>query len=233
MSKEILLGLTTTHLSDWRRKLRNIEVFDLHRVALFATGIGKFEREELYQKLEMSQIEEIPHVHARDDFTKEEMDYLVERFGVKLFNIHATKECEYFLEMEEHLDRIFVENMTMMSQEVFDRFVEKCAGVCIDFSHWESFKKKFPHKKYGDFKKVLETHKVGCCHVSGVKRNPFEIEESKRFSVHFLDDLCELDYMKKYVDYLPKYISLELENSFEEQLQAKRYLEKIIDKYKA
>ena len=32
----------------------------------------------------------------------------------------------------------------------------------------------------------------------------------------------------KYIKYLPKYISIELENSFAEQLKVKEYLDKII-----
>jgi len=136
------------------------------------------------------------------------------------------------LKMEKHLDKMYIENSPTMSKKNFEVYLSKSAGVCVDFSHWESFKRKFPHKKYGDFMQVLKTHKIGCCHVSGVKIEPFIVDYTKSFSVHFLDDLFELDYMKKYVEYLPKYVSLELENSFEQQLQAKKYLEKIIREHK-
>lgn len=232
MRNKVLLGLTTTTHSDWRKKIRDIRKFDLREIALFVTGVGKFEREEIYRKLERSQIEKIPHVHARDDFDELEIDYLVERFGVEFFNIHAMESCKHFLSMKKHLDKIYIENSPMMSKENFEFYIEHTAGVCIDFSHWESFKRKFPHKKYGDFIHVLKTHKIGCCHVSGVKIEPFAVDHNKKFSVHSIDDLYELDYMKKYVKYLPRYVSLELENSFEQQLQAKKYLEKIIREHK-
>jgi len=39
----------------------------------------------------------------------------------------------------------------------------------------------------------------------------------------------ELDYVEKYREYLPYYISIELENSFEDQLKAKAHLERILD----
>jgi len=44
-----------------------------------------------------------------------------------------------------------------------------------------------------------------------------------------MHELKDLDYMKNYEEFWPPIISLELENTFEEQLKAKEYLEKIIN----
>ena len=41
-------------------------------------------------------------------------------------------------------------------------------------------------------------------------------------------DLSELDYVKKYVKYLSPICAIELENSFKQQLEAKKYIENII-----
>lgn len=38
-----------------------------------------------------------------------------------------------------------------------------------------------------------------------------------------------MDYVKKYKKYLSDIISIELENSFKEQLKVKQYLEKILE----
>jgi hypothetical protein len=35
--------------------------------------------------------------------------------------------------------------------------------------------------------------------------------------------------LKKYVEYLPDILGIELENSFKEQLEIKKYLEKIVN----
>ncbi|HAV11803.1 MAG TPA: hypothetical protein DCX32_04675 [Candidatus Moranbacteria bacterium] len=45
---------------------------------------------------------------------------------------------------------------------------------------------------------------------------------------HYLKKNKEIDYLKKYRNYLPEYISLELENGFERQLEVKKYLEEKI-----
>ena len=49
------------------------------------------------------------------------------------------------------------------------------------------------------------------------------------YSSHLLKDYHELDYIKKYKKFLPDLISIELENSFKELLEIKKYLEKIIE----
>jgi hypothetical protein len=41
--------------------------------------------------------------------------------------------------------------------------------------------------------------------------------------------LDELDYVCNYRKFLPQYISIELENSLERQLEAKKYLEEILN----
>ena len=54
-------------------------------------------------------------------------------------------------------------------------------------------------------------------------------EKSLNYSYHMLGELSELDYVKKYVQYLPRYLSIELENSFREQIKIREYLEKIVN----
>jgi len=82
---------------------------------------------------------------------------------------------------------------------------------------------------------ILEKNKIGCCHVSVISNefttSPHWItnKEIKSYSQHFMKELKELDYIRKYIKYLPDIISIELENSFEEQLRIGKYLEKIIN----
>ena len=49
------------------------------------------------------------------------------------------------------------------------------------------------------------------------------------YDSHNLADLTELDYVKKYKNYLADIISIELENPLARQLEVKKYLEKILD----
>ena len=75
----------------------------------------------------------------------------------------------------------------------------------------------------------MEKNKIGCCHVSAVKTNkwnPFNWKYG--YDRHTLSNLKELNYMVSYKQYLPQYVSIELENSFERQLEVKAYLEKLL-----
>jgi hypothetical protein len=81
----------------------------------------------------------------------------------------------------------------------------------------------------------IQKYKVGCCHISAINEELNEIvdyQTGHKISSgdnHMMRDFSELDYVKKYVPYLPEYVSIELENSFEKQLEVKEYLEKIIN----
>ena len=55
-------------------------------------------------------------------------------------------------------------------------------------------------------------------------------EDEYAYSHHYSYRMADLDYMKKFVKYLPDYISIELQNSFKEQIEIKKYLESIINK---
>ena len=234
---EILLGLTTTPRSDWREKTKEIDQLSLKKIALFPTYLKIKDREELYGLLEKSSIKRIPHVHLRDDMEKWELDYLSEKYKTKLFNIHIWDNLNKILKnYSAYLDKIYIENNVATGKE-FVNSLKKVAGICLDFSHYHDLWviQKIP--SYAGFPALLKKHTIGCCHISAIRKksvpyNSWDIkvpEINKLFSCHLLNDFSELDYVKKYIDYLPKYVSIELENSFQEQLRVKKYLEKIIN----
>ncbi len=233
MKHTILPGLTTTPGSDWRQKIKDIEMFKLKKIALFPTCLSPVERQELYRLLENTGLEKIPHVHLKDDFTDEEIEYLIERYKTEVFNIHSGKYGLPLLKLERNKDKIFVENTFQIDSE-YRFFLSKFAGICIDFSHWEDLGVMQKVESYKDFESLIKLNDVGCCHISGVQEKLLENfdKTGAYYNVHTMKHLSDLDYMKKYVKYLPEYVSLELENSFEEQLKAKKYLEKMISEYK-
>lgn len=228
---EILLGLTTTTGSNWREKIEEIRKFGIEKIALFPTYLDPEQRKELYLLLEDIGELQIPHVHLRDDFKSEEVSYLIKRFGSERFNIHPQKFYPLQFDLSKYYKNIFVENPG--SGMPTDEELEKFGGACVDFSHLEN---KFLTKNpiYQVFLEKVKKYPVGCCHISAIKKkssidkgnlgNP----DRAAFDEHFLGELTELDYIKKYQEFLPHYISLELENSFAEQLACKRYLENIL-----
>lgn len=229
---KILLGLTTTYKSDWRGKIREIDKLGLREIALFPTCLKIKERGELYKLLEKTKLKKIPFVHIRHDFEKQEFIYLEKKFGTKVFNTHFHKMSDKFItENKKYLKRIYLENGRPFPDDLV-YLLDTFAGLCLDISHWEDYDKIQEIASYKKLPKLLKKYKAGCCHISAVRKEPFfeedEGEKKKFYNSHWLRDLSELNYVKKYIKYLPSICAIELENSFKEQLEAKKYLEKIL-----
>lgn len=237
MKKEILLGLTTTRASDWRQKIADIDTLGIKKVALFLTGLGLVERQELYRLLEATQLEEMPHVHIRDDVELQELDYLIERYHTVAFNIHPEAHYKWRYDYANYPGMIFIENLSNNSGGLpLESELKRYPGLCLDYAHWENHRRCNAGQD-DDFVASLllyiQRYPIGCCHVSSIREEPStdqkDIEHGTIYDAHSFRDLNELDYMQKYISYLPpRYISLELENSFQEQLEAKAYLEKLL-----
>lgn len=234
-NKKILLGLTTITAGEWKNKVREIDELELKEIALFATCLGIEQRKELYDMLERTKLENIPHIHLRHDMESWELDYLVERFKTQVFNLHARKEVIDFIKQnEKYQDRIFVENTQLMNADFID-VLKNCAGVCLDLAHWESFGFLKKEKGYEILPELLKKYKIGCNHIAAVKREQVHYHDKISgqdfydYSDHNLNELSELDYVKKYKDYLADIISIELENPLKRQLEVREYLIKILN----
>jgi hypothetical protein len=227
MDKKILLGLTTTSGSSYKEKLKEIEKMDLKEVAIFLTGLSLKERRELYKLLEKSSLQKAPHVHIRNDMEGWEMDFLEKRFEVQAYNIHDKNSLHPFenckKKFREYTDKIFVENTETIPEK---EELRELGGLCIDFSHWQD---NFLKGEKECSQKILNLAKkfpIGCSHVSAVQD---KLNEFGSFAKHSFRSLEEFDYMRNFVDFLPGLVSLELENSFQEQMKVKNYLEKILE----
>ena len=222
---EILLGLTTTPASDWKHKCQEIKKFQIKKIALFPTFLNIEKRKELYALLNQSSIKEIPHVHLRsEDMENWEFEMFETRYKTQYYNIHQEDINSEIL--DPYRSKVFIENQYKnFDENVLDRY----AGLCVDFSHLEDGRIRKNSYLNAMDDGILDRYPIGCCHVSAIRLNGFGIL-NRIFGVshHTLKKLSEVDYVKKYAKYLPKYISLELENSFAEQLEVKDYLEKIL-----
>src|SRR3989339_68397 len=158
---------------------------------------------------------------------------VINKYGVKVFNTHIDRDYERYLKMRNLKDKLYIENCERVDED-FEKAVKKSAGICFDVAHFHDIGLKiglYPH-----LPALMEKYKVGCCHVSAIRDgvfykwvNPLTKKEYQLCDYHYLEDLSEVDYVVNYLKYLPKYVSIELENSFAEQLRAKEYLEKIIN----
>lgn len=225
MKHEILLGLTTTPASDWRGKVEEMKKFGIKRIALFPTFLGIKDRKELYELLKQIEGLEIPHVHLRgQDMGTWEFELFEKKYRTQIYNIH---EEEYKTEiLQSFKDKIYVENRyKYISREALDNH----AGICVDFAHMEDGRRR-KRSPLDPIWETIDLYKIGCAHISAIKTNKWNLINWYRgFDRHFLKNLKEVDYVGQYRQYLPKYISLELENSFERQLEVKNYLEKMLN----
>ena len=228
--KKILLGLTTAVESDWRERIKEASRLKIREVSLFLTGVSRNEREDLYALLDKSTIKSIPHIHLRHDMSLDEMGYLIKKFGTKAFNIHPRASKYVFpISLVKYSSMIFVEN-SIEETEMIPRVeeLEEYGGLCIDFSHWEDgVLCKRPG--YNNFFDLVKKYKIGCSHISAISNKSGMCDGILAYDSHYFRNLQEFNYIKKYKKYLvAEFNSLELTNSFEEQLVAKDYLEKII-----
>lgn len=233
MKKKILLGLTTITPGEWKNKVKEIDELGLKEIALFPTCLDSGQRRELYGLLEKTKLQNITHVHLREqDMDSHELDYLVKRFKTQVFNVHPRAGIINFIKQNiKYQDRIFVENLSM--NDDFLKVLENCGGICLDLAHWESrFIKK--EKSYEILLGLLKKYKIGVNHLSAIKKDlahyhdNFTNQDFYDYSDHNLAELTEVDYVKKYKDYLADIISIELENPLKRQMEVKNYLERII-----
>jgi hypothetical protein len=231
MKRKLLLGLTTTPGSDWQEKIRDIDRLGIEEISLFPTFLKIDERKNLYKLLGKTKLRNIPHVHLRDDMEDWELDLFDNKYNTEVYNIHPQSEDLILIKKIKNRDQIFVENLEKITDSYFE-IVGMCGGICLDIAHWED---EGITEGYDVFSQEINKYKIGCSHISAIKQN-YQVwqqyatnETLTLFSDHHLDNFEELDYVKRYVKYLPKYVSIELENSFEEQLKIMDYLKKIIN----
>jgi len=233
-TEKILLGLTTTPESDWREKINEINKYKIKEIALFPTYLEAKKRKELYALLENSCVEKIPHVHLRDDMESWEISYFYQKYQTRLFNVHPRKkDFELIKNSPEYHKNIFVENTFSIDRDFTD-IVKLSEGICFDVSHFHSSAILMKEKSYRKLIDLFKTHKIGCCHISAILQKSYKVESyiTKKmlttYSSHYLYNLNEVDYVKEYLQYLPQTISIELENSFQEQIAIKKHLEKFL-----
>lgn len=229
--RKILLSLTTTQLSNWRKKIEETIKFNITEIALFLTCLDLDERKKTYEMLKNTPVKSVPHVHLRTDSELWELEYFIKNYGTEVFNIHSKRDVyPSKTDFSSFASVMYVEN-THVTPSIDE--LEKFAGICIDFAHWED-NILLENTDYVDFKEKIKKYGVGCAHISSILPEPMPdpdpLLNKKTYSSHMLNDYKNLDYIKKYLRYMPDIISIELENSFEEQLKVKEYLDKIINR---
>lgn len=216
---QILPVITTITPEAWRDKIKEVKKLELKEVALFPTCLNQTERKELYQLLEKTSVKSIPFVHLRSDMELWELAYLIKNYQTKVFNTHTIREYPIPADWAKYQDLIFIENV---HQPLDEEEIKKFAGICLDFSHLENDRLS-DQEKYKHNVKIIEKYKVGCSHISAVK--DVLAKDENNYTAHFLEDLSEMDYLKKYpLKYFGTFSAIELENNVKKQIEVKEYI---------
>lgn len=218
----ILPGLTSTQKDRIPAFVDDLRRSPVRAIALFPTVLTADERSHLYRDLESIDGLVIPHVHLRTDFDEAEMAYLVDRFATEAFNLHPQASRHPFGPVPERFrDRVFIENVELPPE---DAELERLAGLCPDYSHLESARWAGNDGYVKTVERQFRTFPIGCCHIAGVREGDPNVWNGGP-DHHNVRSHADLDYMRDYVAFLPtRWVSLELENPLDEQLDAARYL---------
>jgi len=221
-SDKIYPSITGFTNSDWQSKLQEIEEFKITEVAVFLSLFDKKERNHLYKFLLKSSIKKIPLVHLRDDSDSKDVEFFVKNFQTECFNIH--EGFFRFLDRWKGCwDKIYLE-MNYDNTVIKDVDVEKIAGFCIDLSHLKTAIARGSEEANYILSKKGKM-KIACNHLNG-----FDCMGNE--DKHIVTDLKDFDYLTTLPkDVFSKIIALEVYNSIKEQLEFKKYLVGMLNRY--
>lgn len=217
----------TTTKDNWRDNFLQITKLKLQEVCLFPTGLDYKKRKQLYKILENSTIKTIPLVHVRHDFRSSELDYFIKNYNTRFFNIHPQKSGDHIIEnsLSSYKKKyILLENNSYLLRDELDDYL----GICLDFAHLENNRLKNRTVYFNEFIKELKDFPVKAAHLGAIYPDESLGWNGKSYDSHYFDNLKRLDYVKRYKEFLPEVVSLELENTIEEQLEAINYLKQNI-----
>ncbi|HUW69302.1 MAG TPA: hypothetical protein VMX33_03645 [bacterium] len=229
----IMPGLTSTKKERIPAFIAALRLSTIRHIALFPTCLTVTERRSLYDELETIPGLGIPHVHLRSDCGLEEIEYLAGRFGTQAFNIHPRASSHAFGPLPVRFaDRLYIENVDIPAEdaELFGDGGPVPGGLCPDFSHLENARLFGEEAYVSTVSRQLKLFVIGCCHISAV-RVGVPNHWAGMWDHHEYACLADLDYLVRYRDNMPgNWASLELENGFDQQLQAIRYLEELLSR---
>jgi len=224
MNINIYPSITTTKLfkkfGNWRNFFKEVEELKLTEVALFPTVLNPIERQEFWDYLKKSTISSVPFVHLRDDFSREEVQFLIQNYGTQRFTIHLNAVKNYIDWPERKM--FFVEQLFRPEESLaeLEKYLPEFGGLTVDFSHLERGK----YNNHPDYQRSLELfnhHQLGIGHLNGFIR-------TFKMDTHYVYCKNNLNYLKNIPNYAwPDCIGLEMENPIRVQLKLKDYIIKL------
>jgi len=218
MQVEFYPSITTTPGADWRKMIEEASELGLKEVCFFPTCLGRRGRTEAMERLLRSGIERIPLVHLRTDMGEEEITWFWDNFGTRHFNIHSPLEHPLEHDWGKYRRNILIETGSV----AINGETGGWAGVCPDFSHVENYR-LLRDRRYGQHLAAIGMYPRGAAHINGIGEL-----RAGHYDRHWVENQGQLDYLRRYLGYLPEICALEMENPIREQLRMREYLREMI-----
>lgn len=221
-SEKILLSVTGEKNIDWQAKLKEINQLKIKEVAVFLERFDRKERDHFYRFLLRSSIQKVPFVHLREDISREEIRFFINKFKTEYFNIHEA-HFELLDKWKGFWSKLYLE-MNYDSKISKDVKVRRIGGFCVDLAHFKAAIARGAKEAYYIHLRKNKT-KFACNHLGGYS-------PEKMRDVHFIKSAKDFDYLTT----LPKYvfgkvIALEIDNSIKDQVFFKKQISKLLDDY--
>ena len=217
--EQILLSITGGRRIDWQRKIVELRDFKIKKAALFVTRYEKHERLELYSALLGTGIK-ITFCHIRGDVSEEELQFLINEFECRHFNIHEAG-FKFLKKWKGDFKHLYLE-MNYDNHVNSNVDVNRIGGFCIDLSHFMAGKER-KTKDYEYIMKRKDVHRYfKFNHLNGYSY-------CKKKDLHTIRSLKDFDYLKEIPKFLfGRYIALEVNNSIKEQIKFRDYILKLL-----
>ncbi|MCU0652657.1 MAG: hypothetical protein MUD10_00160 [Candidatus Pacebacteria bacterium] len=219
--KQRIFVSVTGQGSGWRRKVRDINRQGIAAAAVFVERLERGERHKLYAALLRSSIKSVPLVHLRHDADASEIDFFINKFKTKFFNVHESN-FDILSRWQGYWDKLYLE-MNYDDRIAANVDVSKIGGFCVDLAHL----KAAISRGAGEAFYILSRKgtKVSSNHLGGYS-------QIGDHDVHFVKDMKDFNYLSS----LPKgefgeVIALEVDNNITDQLKFKERVAAILNNY--
>jgi len=218
--KRILVSITGRNEKEWKNKLKEVNNYNIKKIALFLEILLKSQRKKIYAALLESGVKKIPLVHIKNDMSKEELEFLKNEFKTKCFTIHENS-FGYIENWRGFYKKLFLE-MDKNNKIPKNVDVSKIGGFCIDLAHFKA-EEELWSKEFSYIIKREKIHKYfKCNHLNGYNYKT-------NSDLHTITSLKQFSYLKTLPKFVfGKYIALETFNSIEEQLKFKEHIIKLL-----
>jgi hypothetical protein len=214
----IIPSITTSHKEITTLQLKELENSDTNVYGLFITGIkNPKERMSFLECLPIGL--ECPLVHVRVDSVPEELEYCLEHYKTKYFNLHGVHNSQFEKSsIFSYKKYMLAENSRALTKKQLKSF----SGICLDLSHY--FEDIMNNSHYiADVEDSLKNYPVIVNHISAARK------DRKFYSEHIGNYNSDFDYLLEIPSELfGEYSFLELENTLKRQKEIKDYIDSIL-----